>query len=29
MVEQFAGMLGEAAPPWEQISMPAPVLKLA
>lgn len=28
MVEQFVSMLGAAPPPWEEISMPAPVLKL-
>jgi putative two-component system response regulator len=28
MVDQFAGMLGETAPAWEEISLPAPVLKL-
>lgn len=29
MVEQFAGMLGAAAPRWETISQPAPMLRLA
>lgn len=29
MVEQFAGMLGTSAPAWEEISLPAPVLRLA
>jgi putative two-component system response regulator len=29
MVEQFATMLGESAPAWEEISQPAPMLKLA
>ncbi|HUP62223.1 MAG TPA: HD domain-containing phosphohydrolase [Thermoanaerobaculia bacterium] len=29
MVEQFAGMLGASAPAWEEISLPAPVLRLA
>ncbi len=29
MVDQFAAMLGETAPAWEEISLPAPVLKLA
>ena len=29
MVDQFATMLGAAAPAWEEISLPAPVLKLA
>jgi putative two-component system response regulator len=29
MVEQFATMLGEAAPAWDAISVPAPMLRLA
>lgn len=29
MVEQFATMLGSAAPAWEAISIPAPMLRLA
>jgi putative two-component system response regulator len=29
MVEQFAAMLGASAPAWEEISLPAPVLRLA
>jgi putative two-component system response regulator len=29
MVDQFATMLGTTAPAWEEISLPAPVLKLA
>lgn len=29
MVEQFAAMLGAAAPAWEEISLPAPMLRLA
>ncbi len=29
MVEQFAAMLGATPPSWEEISLPAPVLKLA
>jgi putative two-component system response regulator len=29
MVDQFSAMLGEEAPAWEEISLPAPVLKLA
>ncbi len=29
MVEQFAAMLGAAPPAWEEISLPAPALKLA
>lgn len=29
MVDEFSSMLGEAAPAWEEISLPAPVLKLA
>jgi putative two-component system response regulator len=29
MVDQFAAMLGAAAPAWEEISLPAPVLNLA
>ena len=29
MVEQFATMLGASAPAWEEISLPAPVLRLA
>ena len=29
MVEQFATMLGETAPQWDEISLPAPMLKLA
>jgi putative two-component system response regulator len=29
MVEQFAAMLGAAPPVWDEISMPAPVLRLA
>ena len=29
MVEQFAAMLGSSAPEWEEISQPAPMLKLA
>jgi len=29
MVEQFSGMLGATAPAWDQISLPAPMLKLA
>ena len=29
MVEQFVAMLGADAPAWEEISLPAPVLKLA
>jgi putative two-component system response regulator len=29
MVEQFATMLGASAPAWDEISLPAPVLKLA
>lgn len=29
MVEQFATMLGEEAPSWDEISQPAPVLRLA
>jgi putative two-component system response regulator len=29
MVERFAAMLGESSPAWEEISRPAPVLKLA
>ena len=29
MVEQFATMLGTSAPAWDEISLPAPVLKLA
>jgi putative two-component system response regulator len=29
LVEQFAGMLGDAAPAWESISVPAPALRLA
>jgi putative two-component system response regulator len=29
MVEQFAAMLGAAAPAWDAISQPAPMLKLA
>jgi putative two-component system response regulator len=29
IVDQFASMLGESAPEWERISLPAPVLRLA
>jgi putative two-component system response regulator len=29
MVEQFANMLGEEPPPWDAISRPAPMLRLA
>lgn len=29
MVEQFAAMLGEEPPPWDAISRPAPMLRLA
>jgi putative two-component system response regulator len=29
MVEQFSAMLGASAPSWNEISLPAPVLKLA
>jgi putative two-component system response regulator len=29
MVEEFAAMLGASAPAWEEITLPAPVLKLA
>ena len=29
MVEAFAGMLGETAPSWDEISLPAPMLRLA
>jgi putative two-component system response regulator len=29
MVEEFAGMLGDRAPVWEEITLPAPVLRLA
>lgn len=29
MVEQFTSMLGTAAPRWEEISLPAPVLRLS
>ena len=29
MVEEFAGMLGDRAPAWEEITLPAPVLRLA
>jgi len=29
IVDQFAAMLGESAPEWEQISLPAPMLRLA
>jgi len=29
MVEEFATMLGETAPLWDEISLPAPVLRLA
>jgi putative two-component system response regulator len=29
MVDQFAAMLGEKPPPWETISRPAPMLRLA
>ena len=29
MVEQFATMLGESAPEWDEISLPAPMLRLA
>ena len=29
MVEQFSAMLGASAPPWDEISLPAPMLRLA
>jgi len=29
MVEQFGAMLGESAPAWDEISLPAPMLRLA
>jgi putative two-component system response regulator len=29
MVDQFSNMLGESAPAWDEISLPAPMLKLA